>query len=158
MISLTSKEWVDLTRRSTTLLNLLYGYKYLIDQLRIAWLWHYYIPTKCPGGLWKFHRDDLFTGISHFSRGYSARNIFIEVWRWRGMLNLWPRFPAGKIFYRGYPRWLIFSPGWKPARQLPGMCYVFFSLYWETFEKLFDLQFTKILISMEPYRGPKCFL
>ena len=33
-----------------------------------------------------------------------------------------------------------------------------FYTYQETFKKLFDLQITKILRNIEPYRGQKCFL
>ena len=83
-----------------------------------------YIPAKCPGGLLRFywgwiakifHRDRLFfTRVQ--CKGYYCRSL-----KMTGMLILWLGIPAGKIFYPGYPRWLIILPGWKPARHLAGI-------------------------------------
>ena len=30
-------------------------------------------------------------------------------------------FPAGIFLHRGFPRWVLFLPGWKPAGHLAGM-------------------------------------
>ena len=37
------------------------------------------------------------------------------------MLNFWPGIPAGIIFYWRYPRWVYFSPRWKPSGHWSGM-------------------------------------
>ena len=66
------------------------------------------IPAKCPGRLLKFYRGCIFQKF-HRDRFFSPGYIFAEVWEWPGMLNLWAGIPTGKIFYRGFPHWLVFT-------------------------------------------------
>ena len=93
-----------------------WNYDFICVELFVT-LPHSYIPAKCPGGLWNFHR-----GMNlNIHWGTIERLWYNEIWQWPGILNLWPGIPAGVIFYRGHPRWVNFTPGWKPAGHLAGM-------------------------------------
>ena len=55
------------------------------------------------------------TGLSNFSPGSNIKTIMADVKNRPGMDKVAGDFPAGIFSHRGFPRWVLFLPGWEPA-------------------------------------------
>ena len=64
--------------------------------------------------------QNFLTGLSNFSLGSNAKTIMADVKNRPGMDKVAGDFPAGIFSYRGFPRWVLFLPGWEPAGHLAG--------------------------------------
>ena len=70
--------------------------------------------------------QNFLTELSNFSPGSNIKTIMADVKKRPGMDKVAGDFPAGIFSHRGFPRWVLFLPGWEPAGHLAGtlLCYV----------------------------------
>ena len=64
--------------------------------------------------------QDFLTGLKNFSPGSHIKTIMADVKKRPGMTKVAGDFPAGIFSHRGFPRWVLFLPGWEPAGHLAG--------------------------------------
>ena len=64
--------------------------------------------------------QNFLTKLSDFSPGSNIETIMDDVRKWPGMAKVAGDFPAGIFLHRGFPRWVLFLPRWKPAGHLAG--------------------------------------
>ena len=64
--------------------------------------------------------QNFLTGLSNFSPGSNIKTIMADVKKRPGMDKVAGDFPAGIFSHRGFPRWVLFLPGWEPAGHLAG--------------------------------------
>ena len=64
--------------------------------------------------------QNFHTGLSNFSPRNNIKTIMADVKKRLGMDKVAGDFPAGIFSHRGFPRWVLFLPGWEPAGHLAG--------------------------------------